>query len=274
MAEHETTGVGARRVIDLHVHAFPDKVAGPALDRLEELAGGHRRRYDGTLEGLRAAMARGGVQRAVVQPVATRPESVEGINDWAARNQDERVAFFGAMHPDHPDPDAELARLAGLGLRGVKLHPEFQEFRPDEDRMAPIYEALVRHGLVAFFHAGADIALPSVRSSPALFARVHEAYPELRMVLAHMGGWQQWDEVLEVLAGRDVVLETSFTLDFAGADRFVELIRAHGAGRVAFGSDGPFGDLGGELDAIGALPLDEGERADILWRTAARLLGD
>jgi hypothetical protein len=274
MAEHETTGVGARRVIDLHVHAFPDKVAGPALDRLEELAGGHRRRYDGTLEGLRAAMARGGVQRAVVQPVATRPESVEGINDWAARNQDERVAFFGAMHPDHPDPDAELARLAGLGLRGVKLHPEFQEFRPDEDRMAPIYEALVRHGLVAFFHAGADIALPSVRSSPALFARVHEAYPELRMVLAHMGGWQQWDEVLEVLAGRDVVLETSFTLDFAGADRFVELIRAHRAGRVAFGSDGPFGDLGGELDAIGALPLDEGERADILWRTAARLLGD
>ena len=88
-----------------------------------------------------------------------------------------------------------------------------------------------------------------------------------------MGGWQQWDEVLEVLAGRDVVLDTSFTLDYIGADRFVELVRAHGAARVAFGSDGPFGDAAGELRGIGALALEEDERAAILGGTAERLLG-
>jgi predicted TIM-barrel fold metal-dependent hydrolase len=259
------------RVIDLHVHAFPDRIAGDALDRLERLSG-CARHYDGTLGGLRESMARNGVARAVVQPVATRPESVAGINDWAARGQDGRVACFGAMHPGHSDPVAEIERLAGLGLRGVKLHPEFQQFRPDEDRMAPIYEALVRHDLVLFFHAGADIAIDTVSSTPAVFARVLDAYPRLRVVLAHMGGWQQWDEVLEVLVGRDVVLETSFTLGYIGADRFMELVRAHGAERVAFGSDGPFGDVAAELRAFGALALEEDERAAIMWDNAERFL--
>ena len=217
-------------------------------------------------------MARNGVERAVVQPVATRAASVAGINDWAARNQDGRVLFFGAMHPDHPEPAAEIERLAGLGLRGIKLHPEFQGFRPDEDRMAPIYEALIEHDLVLFFHAGADIAIDTVSSTPSMFARVLDAYPALRVALAHMGGWRQWDEVLDVLAGRDVVLETAFTLDFLGADRFVELVRAHGAERVAFGSDGPLGDVAGELEAFGALALEEDERAAIMWRNAERLL--
>jgi uncharacterized protein len=260
------------RVLDLHVHAFPDRVAGPALHHLERMSGVPPR-YDGTLDGLRAVMARSGVEEAVVQPVATRPESVAGINDWAAANRDGYVSFFGAMHPDHPDPEAEIERLAGLGLGGIKLHPEFQEFRPDEDRMTPIYEALVRHDLVVFFHAGADIAIPTINSSPAVFARILDAYPTLRVGLAHMGGWRQWDEVLEVLAGRDVVLETSFTLDYIGADRFVELVRAHGAERVAFGSDGPFGDAAAEIQTIGALDFDEAERVAIFRGTAARLLG-
>lgn len=267
----EPTHRRAPRVVDLHVHAFPDRIAEAAVAGLER-ATGYERHYDGTLAGLRASMARNGVERAVVQPVATRPESVAGINDWAARNQDARVAFFGAMHPDHPDPGAEIARLAGLGLRGVKLHPEFQAFRPDEDRMAPLYEALVRHDLVLFFHAGADIAIDTVSSTPAAFARVLDAYPSLRVVLAHMGGWQQWDEVLDVLAGRDVVLETAFTIAFTGEERFLELVRAHGAERVAFGSDGPLGDVAAELRRFDALPLGDDEREAVMWRTAARLL--
>jgi hypothetical protein len=68
------------------------------------------------------------------------------------------------------------------------------------------------------------------------------------------------------------MFETSFTLAFVGADRFLELVRAHGAERVAFGSDGPLGDAAGELQAIGALALEEDERAAILWRNAERLL--
>lgn len=256
----------------MHVHAWPDKVAAAAVGKLEELTV-YAAHYDGTLAGLRGAMDRAGVARSVVQPVATRSESVAGINDWAAGIQDGHVTCFGAMHPDHADPAAEIARLAALGLRGVKLHPEFQGFRPDDDRMAPIYESLTRHGLMVFFHAGADIALPTTTSSPEIFARVLDAYPGLRVVLGHMGGWQQWDDVLDLLAGREVYFETSFSLGFLGRERFVELVRAHGAGRVLFGSDGPLGDAA-DWRAVAASGLDDDELEAIMWRNAERLLGD
>jgi uncharacterized protein len=268
-----TTAAGRRRhILDTHVHVFPDKVAAAALPGLAERAG-MEPRFDGTLRGLLAAMERTGVARSVVQPVATRPQSVAAVNDWAASLKSGRVLSFGAMHPDHPDPGAEIARLAALGLRGFKLHPEFQVFHPDDDRMAPIYEAALAHGLVVFFHAGADIAIPTVHSTPRSFARVLDTYPALTVVLAHMGGWKQWDEVLEVLAGRDVYLETSFTLPYVGAQAFRDLVAAHGAARVVFGSDGPWADAADAAAGIAGLGLPAADLEAILWGNGAELLG-
>lgn len=148
-----TTDVGHRRCIfDTHLHIFPDKVAAAALPALQEKSSVEPR-VDGTLQGLLAAMKQNGVTRSVVQPVATRPQSVAAVSDWAAALPAGRVLAFGAMHPGHPDPGAEIARLAALGLRGVKLHSEFQAFHPDDDRMAPIYEPALAHGVVIVFHA-------------------------------------------------------------------------------------------------------------------------
>jgi hypothetical protein len=53
--------------------------------------------------------------------------------------------------------------------------------------------------------------------------------PIYEAALAHMGGWKQWDEVLEILAGRDVYLGISFTLPYFGARAFRGLVAAHGA---------------------------------------------
>jgi uncharacterized protein len=268
-----TTAAGQRKhILDLHVHIFPDKVAAAALPGLVERSGVEPR-FDGTLQGLLATMERNGVTRSVVQPVATRPQSVAAINDWAASLQGGHVLAFGAMHPDHPDPGAEIARLAALGLRGFKLHPEFQVFHPDDDRMAPIYETALAHGSVVFFHAGADIAIPTVHSTPRSFAHVLDAYPGLTVVLAHMGGWKQWDEVVEVLIGRDIYLETSFTLPYLGARGFRELVDAHGAARVVFGSDGPWADAAEDAAGIAGLGLPAADLQAILWGNGAALLG-
>ena len=79
-------------------------------------------------------MDRTGVDVSVVQPVATKPAQVASINDWAARSHRERIVPFGAMHPDFEDPAAEIARMASLGLRGFKMHPEHQAFEPHDPR--------------------------------------------------------------------------------------------------------------------------------------------
>ena len=68
-------------------------------------------------------------------------------------------------------------------------------------------------------------------------------------------------------------LDTSFTLPYLGEERFAELVAAHGAHRILFGSDAPWGDLSRDLAQLRAMTFSEQDLDAILWRNAARLLG-
>jgi predicted TIM-barrel fold metal-dependent hydrolase len=260
------------RVIDVHTHAFPDAIAEAAVASLEA-AGDLRARYDGTVDGLVALMDSAGIDVSVVQPVATKPEQVPSINDWAATQQTDRIVPFGAMHPELADPGAEIARMASLGLRGFKLHPEHQAFDPHEDRMDAIYAAAVEHDMIVFFHAGADVIHPTVRGTPESFATVLDEWPDLRFVLAHLGGFRQWRRVAEVLAGRGVWLDTAYTLGHLPDTDFVDLVRAHGLERVLFGSDGPWTDPGAEIAHLRSLGFSSSDLDGLLGGNAEELLG-
>ena len=259
------------RIIDMHTHVWPDAVAEKAVPVLEA-KGTLTAIYDGTVKGLVAAMGTSGVDVSVTQPVATKSSQVVGINDWAARTASDRIVPFGAIHPEFEDPAAEIARIAALGMKGLKLHPEHQAFSPDEPRMEPIYEAAVEHGLIVFFHAGADELHETVRGTPQAFARVLDGFPDMTVVLAHLGGFRVWNDVAEVLVGRDVYLDTAYTLGHLPDADFVEIVHAHGAGRVLFGSDGPWTDAAAEMAWLRRLPLAEGIAEAILGGSAERLL--
>jgi len=262
------------RIIDVHTHAWTDALAAKALPALLASAGGGlTAHYDGTVAGLLAEMDRTGVDVSVVQPVATKPSQVVAINDWAASVGTERIIPFGAMHPDTEDPGGEISRMASLGLKGFKMHPEHQDFEPHDRRLDPIWRAAIDHGMVVLFHAGADVIHPSVRGTAQSFARLMDAWPGLRTILAHLGGFRQWQQVAEHIQGRDVWLDTAYTLGHLPDDEFVELVRAHGTGRVLFGSDGPWTDAAAEIAHLGSLGFSEDELADILGRNAEQMLG-
>ncbi len=260
-------------VIDIHTHAFPDALAPSAVPALEA-RGGLRAQYDGTIAGLLAEMDRVGIDVSVVQPVATKPAQVASINDWAASVQSERIVAFGAMHPDLEEPAAEMARMRSLGIRGFKMHPEQQSFEPHDPRMAAVYSAAIEHRMIALFHAGADIMYPTVRGTPESFATVIDAWPELTVVLAHLGGFRQWEGVAEHIVGRDVWLDTAYTPRHLPDAEFVALVRAHGPERVLFGSDGPWTDSAVEIEHVRGLDLDAGEIEGILGGNARRLLDE
>jgi predicted TIM-barrel fold metal-dependent hydrolase len=260
------------RIIDMHTHVFPDALAPSAIASLEK-AGDLKARYDGTVAGLVAEMDRTGVDISVTQPVATKPEQVASINDWVAGLGSDRIVPFGAMHPNLADPGAEIARMASLGLRGFKLHPEHQAFDPDESRMDAIYAAAVEHDMVVFFHAGADVIHTTVRGTPASFATVLDEWPDLTFVLAHLGGFRQWRGVAEVLAGRDVWLDTAYTLGHLPDDEFVRIVKNHGVERVLFGSDGPWTDCRAEIEHLRRLDFTEVELDALLGENAAELIG-
>lgn len=261
-------------VIDFHAHCWPDDLAQRALTALHEHMPEAHSHTDGTCAGLLREMDRAGVDLAVTLPVATKASQVEAINAAAAAQPHNRTIAFGAMHPDMGSPSDTAGMLAGAGVPGVKLHPEYQDFYVDDPRMDELYTALQTHGLIAVFHAGWDPG-PFTRdhATPRALRRVHERFPRMPMVLAHMGGFMMWDEVREEIAGLPVWLDTSAAPEHLPPDDFVALVECHGADRVLFASDMPWFDCTASRRWVEDC-LGQGAELDgIMGGNAAQLLG-
>jgi len=261
-------------VIDIHAHAFPDKVAGRAMTKLEgqapiEAVG------DGTVAGLLASMDEAGVDITAVCAIATKPDQAKGIFKWCKAIRSDRIEPMPSVHPDTPKAARWLERFAKDRFAGIKLHPMYQQFAADERRLDDIYAACADLGLVVQMHCGRDIAYPPEddRASPSRLQHVLERFDGLRLVCTHMGGWQSWDQVAQHLLGRDVHLETSFSLAALGPERSVEMIRAHGVEKVMFGSDWPWKRQREEIGLIRGLGLGQPQMHALLWSNAAKLLG-
>ncbi|MDI6843329.1 MAG: amidohydrolase family protein [Anaerosomatales bacterium] len=275
MTEHNDSPVqrtaAELRVIDFHTHVFPEDVAARALGGMIDRT--HMRAfYDGTIGGLLAEMDRAGIDVSVLAPVATRPSQVASINDWTAERLSPRIRALGAMHPAFDDPVHEIERIAALGLSGIKLHPEFQAFHPEDERMGRVYEMCGRLGLTVLFHAGEDPNFETVSGEPEVFARLAERYPDTTFVLAHMGGYRMWDEAVRLLADAPVYLDTSHATEVFAPSELRDLIRAYGAERVLFASDGPWTDAAAALAAVRSCGLEASEIERVVWGNAASLL--
>ena len=262
-------------IVDSHTHAFPDSLAPRAMEVLKALDGNHPSYSDGTVEGLKGSMEMAGISRAWLMPVATKPSQVRSINDWAREVSDDWIVAFGALHPDLEDWEEEIRRIKSLGLPGVKMHPDYQDFLPDDPKMFPMYDALRAEGLILFFHAGDDIAFQRPGyGSPERIARVVREFPGLKVVAAHLGGFRRWDAVEEHLVGRELFLETSFTFAHTACSQIERIIKRHGAERILFGTDSPWKDQRVEVGNILSLRLPDRETEMILGGNAEELLRD
>ena len=286
-------------IIDFHTHTFPEKIAGAAIHKLSEMADIYPF-TDGTVSQLSASMKKAGVDRSVVLPVATAPRQVEHVNDASARMNDRQeetgLISFGCMHPDYENYREELARVKRLGMKGIKIHPVYQGLDIDDIRFLRIIERAAELGLIVVTHAGYDIGFPGVvHSSPAMCRHVVDEIGDFPFVLAHMGGWRNWEEVPEYLADTKVYLDTAFAsgpLQVKEAEKwswgtwknaktptaqlnaaqFVSLIRAFNADRILFATDSPWEDQAQTLDFVKSLPLEPVELEKILGGNAVKLL--
>lgn len=280
-------------IVDFHTHTFPERIAAPTIQKLAHMS--HIKPFsDGSNSGLAASMAAAGVDYSVVLPVATNTRQVCHVNDSAAQVNDgyrkTGIISFGCMHPDFPDWKEELARIANMGLKGIKLHPVYQDVDLDDPRYLRILDRCGELGLIVLTHAGLDIGIPGkVNCSPDMTLRALKQVGPVRMILAHMGGWRNWDQVEELLVDTDAYLDTSFTLGrmtplgdgFYGPselnmmeeEQFLRMVREFGADRLVFGTDSPWGGQAEDVARFRALPLTDEEKAAILGGNAQKLLG-
>lgn len=261
------------RIVDVHTHAFPDALAARAVPRLARQAN-ISAALDGTVGALQRSMDRAGIDAAVVCSIATDPGQFGPILAWSTAIACPRLHPFPSVHPGSPDAVEEIDMIAAAGFRGVKLHPEYQEFHVDDPGLAPLYRALERHRLVTLFHAGHDIGFPdSERAAPERFLTVHRAFPDLRIVASHLGGFRRWADVATHLLGSGIWLDTSYTLGHISPGLLDEILRGHRPDRLLFGTDSPWVDQSEALAGLRALGLPPDLEERILGGNARELLG-
>jgi hypothetical protein len=103
--------------------------------------------------------------------------------------------------------------------------------------------------------------------------RLLDKVPNLRLVATHTGAWEDWDEVERHLLGKPISMEISMSLEWLGLKRGRELLAAHPADRILFGTDSPWASQAETLRLARALNLDPERERRLLWENALALLG-
>lgn len=261
-------------VIDFHTHAFPEKIANRAMARLSENAGGVEPSFNGTVEGLKQHCKDSSIDKAVLLNIATNPKQQKNVNDFAISLVDDSMIIpFGSIHPESPDAFNELDRLKSAGILGIKLHPDYQHFFVNEDRMLPIYEKIADLGFVTVFHSGYDIGYPDpLHCTPSALSEILPIFKGNPVVAAHLGGYMVWHDVIEKLIGKNIYFDTSFMYNRIPPAWAKEIIISHGADKILFGSDVPWSNGKSELRFVNNMGLSDSQIAQILSENTIRIL--
>ena len=259
-------------IIDAHCHIYPDAIASRAVEGIGSFYD-MPLLYNGTESELRRAHDEAGVSHAVIFSVATKPSQAAGINRFISESvkaSEGRYVGLGTVHPDSDTLKEDIENIISLGLRGVKLHPDFQRFKIDDYRCLKIYE-MCEGRLPVLLHCGDhrfDFSNPN-RLRPIL-----EIFTGLEVIGAHFGGWSVWQEAEDMLSEfKNFSVDTSSSLYALSPDKAREIVRRFGADRVMFATDYPMWSIKDELARIDAMGLTEAEREAVLYKTAARHFG-
>lgn len=259
-------------IFDMHTHCFPDALAPKALPRLAEIS---QCPYysDGTYGDLREKEFAAGCAGLMILHIATKPTQMTSVNNFAAACQKDGAYCFGSVFPTAENAVDELHRIHALGLKGVKLHPDYQEFFVNDPHIFPVYEAAAELGLPITFHAGRDPYSPDVvHCTPKMLAEIADRFPTLTIIGAHMGGMEMDADVEKYVIGKpNIYLDTAFATRSLSPARCGELIRHHGVDKVFFATDFPWSTVETERTLLEQTGLTGEELALIYHGNAERV---
>lgn len=237
----------------------------------------------------------GSIARFLSDLISYYPESVrsnEELASWVSRAPDKLVGF-GSVRPNKPVDEirAEVRAMVGLGLKGIKLMPTFQFFRPgDSEGLEEIFGLAEKHGLVVVYHTGCDPGpfenpVVAENARPKHLEGVLDAYPNLKLVLAHTGSYSAYepgiwlDEALDLVRKYpNVYGDTAAVYWYLLSDPVAKKVRDRvGFERIVFGSDYPV--VAGETMSsalsyvTSSSSLSGREKELLLYYNATELLG-
>lgn len=269
------------KLIDFHTHIFPDKMAQKTIAFLSQ-KGGIPAYTDATLSALNTQVKKAKGAFAVALPVLTKPQSfesvlafVQNVNEGFFKGE-HNVFSFGGIHPDCEDIEEKMSRMKSLGIKGVKLHPEYQQTYIDDKKYIRIFKAAAKEDMIVITHSGKDVGYPNdVHCTPKRVLNALEKTQEkVKLVLAHLGACDMYDEVLQYLAGQDVYFDTAHVLASVEQSTFIKILEKHGEEKILFASDCPWQDITESKEKLISFGLSEETTEKIFYKNALGLLND
>ncbi len=260
------------KIIDIHTHAFPDTIAERAIPLLEE-EGKIKAKLDGKISSLLSSMDKYGIEKSVICSIATKVSQYNSILKWSKEIESERIIPFPSFSPDDPSALERIEEIKKEEFKGIKLHPYYQNFIVDEEKMMKIYEKICNENLILVLHTGFDFAFERKRiADPEKILNIKKTFPKLKLITTHLGAWEDWDNVEKYLLGKEIYMEISFSLEFLDKERAKRMILSHPSDYVLFGSDSPWTDQGETLKLLKQLKLPSEIEEKILYLNAYKLL--
>ena len=261
-------------IIDFHTHMFPDKIAKGTLQFLSNIC--KTQPYtDGTYEGLYASGKEAGIDISIALPAVTKISQFSSVNRFAANYLEGPVISFGGIHPDSINYKEELLEIKHMGLKGIKLHPDYQDMYFHDIRYKRLISYASELGLIISVHAGVDPKCPNdVHCTPQMALEVIKEVEPEKMVLAHLGGNQLWNDVEKYLVGEQVYFDTGVVLGKIPEEQFIRIVRTHGANKILFATDSPWASQKEFVNILSEMNLTEQEKEQIFFQNACNLLGE
>ena len=259
------------KVADFHAHIFPDKLADKAAGSIGNFYGVKIERT-ASVDVLVAEETKAGVSRCVVSNSAVTPKQVHNINNFISGAITAHPNFigFGSIFPGMDGFEEELDRMLELGLRGVKIHPDFQKLAIDDPSAIETYRAIARRGMPVLFHMG-DFRYDF--SSPERLTNLLRKVPDLQVIAAHFGAWGAWEQSLSHPQPENVLYDTSSSLGMTDHDMIMRLFDKRGTDLFLFGSDFPMWSPKEGLERFMALGFDDATNETILYGNFMKLFG-
>jgi len=208
------------------------------------------------------------INRAVVSSLQILCDITKGNDDIIAgtREYPDRLIPFMVVSPRLSNAVDEIDRCAELGMKGIKLHPAVGEWRVGSHVADPIFRRAEKYNLPVKVHSGSD-----PYSNPREIAEMAGRFPDVKIILAHMGGQQWMDAIEAAVAHPNIYLDTA---DHVGAyEVLAAAVREVGADRILFGSDAPELNLAAELAKVVYGQISTEAKHRILGLNALSLFG-
>lgn len=232
------------KIIDAHTHLGDFPVFGESINQ----------------EQLLTLMDQYNIEKAVVSalPNSLTRQAVEQYSD--------RITGLVRVNPHEAEaPELVEKALTDWG-KGVKLNPLFNNFLPDSEVVNPVMDVAAKHRVPVLIHSG-----HAPWSLPWSFERLADRYPDVTIVMAHMGH----GHIVYINAALDVAEDyTNIVVDTAGMTmhtKIKEAVNRLGVDRVMYGSDTPLGHPGWEIPKVQVSGLDEEQLQHVLYENALRI---